>query len=100
MIFNGVDPTLLLGVVNDILRTIKEEEALNTINWFVIFQVKLAFLFFFRRLVYRVRDLRIWWYFVVVFTLLAGLVSLAASWFTCPYTNIYGIISKCCCAYW
>jgi magnesium-transporting ATPase (P-type) len=54
-----------------------------TLWWLVIFAVKLAYLFFFRRLIIRLRNLEIWWWCVVVFTIAAGLASLALSWLNC-----------------
>lgn len=94
VILHGADPVLLFSVLDDIPRTSVEENTAATIWWFVIYPVKLAFLFFFRRLIYRVRGLKLWWYFVVVFTVLAGLASLTVSWLTCPYFTIDGVICK------
>ncbi|MCJ1307077.1 hypothetical protein MMC25_000723 [Agyrium rufum] len=93
VILHGADPALLVGLLDRIPQTSMEENAISTLWWFVIVPVKLAFLFFFRRLLYRVPDLKIWWYIVVVFTILAGLTCIAVSWLTCPYFTVVGVIS-------
>lgn len=72
----------------------KEENAASTLWWFVIFPVKLAYLLFFRRLISRVPNLNIWWWFVAIFTVAAGCTCLAASWLTCPYFTLTGVLCE------
>ncbi|KAI4154580.1 MAG: hypothetical protein LQ340_001589 [Diploschistes diacapsis] len=93
ILLHGAEPDLIFGVLNEIPTTSKEENAASTLWWLVIIPVKLAFAVFFRRLVTRVRDLRLLCNFVIVFTILAGLVCVAVSWLTCPYFTTEGMIS-------
>lgn len=72
----------------------KQQNAAQNIWWLVIFSVKIAFLFFFRRLISRLRGLYIWWRVATTLTILAGLVSIAASWLTCPYFTIEGVLCE------
>ena len=88
------DPVSLMALLDEAVLDSKEQNAQYTVFAAAVFGVKLAFLFFFRRLVYRVRDLRIWWYFVVAFTVLAGFTSVAVGWLTCPDPTIQGVLSK------
>lgn len=94
ILLHGAEPDLIFGVLNEIPTTSKEENAASTLWWLVIIPVKLAFAVFFRRLVTRVRDLRLLCNFVIVFTILAGLVCVAVSWLTCPYFTTEGMICK------
>ncbi|MCJ1324812.1 hypothetical protein MMC10_001474 [Thelotrema lepadinum] len=93
-VLNDPDSVLLLSLLPSIPTIFKEEDAVQTIWWFVIFPVKLAFLFFFRRLVHRLRNLKIWWYCITTFTVLAGLTCVAVTWLSCPYFSLAGIICK------
>jgi hypothetical protein len=88
------DFDILANVLDDVPRISKLSNAAATLWWFVIFPVKLAYLFFFRRLIVRLRNLRIWWWCVVAFTIPAGLVCVAVSWLTCPYFTLQGVICK------
>ena len=86
---------LLLDVLDKVPKIAKMSNAASTLWWFVIFPVKLAYLFFFRRLIVRLRNLKIWWWCVVPFTIAAGLASLTASWLTCPYFTLEGVMCEC-----
>ena len=94
VILHGAESGLLLNLLDKIPEIAKESNAAATLWWFVIFPVKLAFLFFFRRLISRLRDLNIWWWCVLTFTVLAGLVSIAAAWLTYPYSTLEGVLCK------
>lgn len=86
---------LLVKVLDRIPEVAKEENASATLVWLVIFSVKMAYLFFFRRLVSRVKHLMRWWWFVVSFTVTAGFVCIAVAWLTCPYSSIEKVLSRC-----
>ena len=45
----------------------KEEDANAVLWWLVILPIKLAYLFFFRKLILRMRVLNIWWWCVMAF---------------------------------
>ncbi|MCJ1283686.1 hypothetical protein MMC26_003017 [Xylographa opegraphella] len=92
VILNGVEGGLIFTLLNELPEISKEENAAATIWWFVIVPVKIAYLFFFRRLISRLRDLNIWWWCVIVFTVTAGLACVAASWLTCPYFTATGVL--------
>lgn len=94
VVLNGGDPALVIKVLGSAVLTSRLQNTAWTLCWFVLFGVKLSFLFFFRRLVHRVRDLRIWCYAVIIFTTLSGLASLVCSWLTCPYFTMEAILSK------
>ena len=59
--------TQLGNLLGKVLTDFKEEDAAVTLWWLVIFLVKLAYLFFFRKLIVRVRALNIWWWCVIAF---------------------------------
>ena len=94
VILHGVESGLLFNLLEEIPKTSKENNAATTLWWLIIFPVKLAYLFFFRRLISRVRELNIWWWCVIGFTVPAGLVCIAASWLTCPYFTIQKVLCK------
>ena len=92
LVLHGFEDDLAFEVLEEIPRISKQENAATTLWWLVIFSVKLAFLFFFRRLISRLRNLNIWWWFAITLTIVAGVVSMAASWLTCPYFTAEGLL--------
>lgn len=88
-----------LNSLNKVLENLPKNSRLSntaaTLWWFVIFPVKLAYLFFFRRLILRLRNLQIWWWFVVSFTIPAGFACLAVSWMICPHFSLKAINCSC-----
>lgn len=93
LVLHGFEDDLAFKLLGEIPRISKEENAATNVWWLVIFSVKMAFLFFFRRLISRLRTLNIWWWFATALTIIAGLVSIAVSWLTCPYFTIEGLLS-------
>jgi len=93
VILNGAEGGLIFSLLDELPEISKESNAVATLWWFVIVPVKLAYLFFFRRLISRLRDLNIWWWCVIIFTVPAGLACVAASWLTCPYFTAIGVLS-------
>lgn len=96
VILHGAQSALLFPLLDKIPKIAKEENAASTLWWFILFPVKLAYLFFFRRLISRLHGLNTWWWCVTVLTVLMGLVSVAMVWLTCPYFTIEGVLCKCC----
>lgn len=94
VILHSGQDELLIDLLEVIPTISKEENAASTLWWFVIFPVKLAYLLFFRRLISRVPNLNIWWWFVAIFTVAAGCTCLAASWLTCPYFTLTGVFCE------
>lgn len=95
---SGNDHTFeILQEFNQVDRDItaaKMENGVTTVWFFLLFAVKLSYLCFFRRLIYRVQSLNIWWWCVTAFTIPAGLVCIAAAWLTCPYFTLHGILCE------
>lgn len=83
---------LLFNLLEVIPTIAKEQNAASTLWWLVIFPVKLAYLLFFRQLISRVYNLHVWWWFVAIFTVAACSISLAATWLTCPYFTVKGVL--------
>ena len=83
-----------IELLGEIPRISKQSNAASNFWWLVIFLVKMAFLFFFRRLTFRLRSLKIWWWFATTLTIIAGLVSIVASWLTCPYFTVEGLLCE------
>lgn len=84
----------LLDLLDTIPRILKMENAASMLWWCVIFPVKLAFLFFFRRLIIRWRKLYIWWWCAMASTVIALAVSVTVDWLTCPYMTLDGVICE------
>ncbi|MCJ1402777.1 hypothetical protein MMC11_005998 [Xylographa trunciseda] len=93
VILNGAEGGLIFSLLDELPEIAKKADAAATLWWFVIVPVKLAYLFFFRRLISRLRDLNIWWWCVIAFTIPAGLACVAAGWLTCPYFTAIGVLS-------
>lgn len=93
-ILHNVSAESLFDLFDDIPRTSKLENAGPTLWWCVIFPVKLAWLFFFRRLIIRWKNLYIWWWCATAITLAALAASLAADWLTCPYFTAAKVLCK------
>lgn len=88
VILHGPDLGQLLDTLNQIPEVSKRNNAASTLWWCVIYPVKLAFLFFFRRLIVRLPKLYMWWWLALPITMLAWAGALIAGWLTCPYTKI------------
>ena len=94
VILHNAETSIIFDLLVQIPTISKESNAAATIWWFVLFPVKLAYLCFFRRLIFRVRGLNIWWWCVLIFTIIGGIVSIVASWLTCPYFDLAGVLCK------
>ena len=91
---HGFENDLMFDLLGEIPRVSKTQNSAQTIWWLVIYFVKIAFLFFFRRLISRLRGLNIWWWLATILTTFAGLVSMAVPWLTCPYFTIEGLLCE------
>lgn len=94
LILHGFEDDLAFQLLGEIPKISKLADSATNIWWLVIFSVKLAFLSFFRRLTSRLRSLRLWWWFATTLTVIAGLVTIAASWLTCPYFTVKGLLCE------
>lgn len=95
VILHNAEASIVFDLLVQVPTISRESNAAATLWWFVLFPVKLAYLCFFRRLIFRVRGLNIWWWCVLVSTIISCLVSIAATWLTCPYFDLAGVLSKC-----
>ena len=85
---------LLNGLLDRIPTMAKLQNAVSMLWWCVLFPVKMAFLFFFRRLILRWRNLYMWWWCAIVLTVSALAVSVTAIWLTCPYFTLQGMLCE------
>ena len=67
VVLGSSDTTNLFNVLALIETSTKISEALSTLWWLVLFPVKLAYLFFFRKLIDRLPRLKIYWWFMISF---------------------------------
>ena len=79
---NGFNSTFVWGL-GHISNQVKKERIEISLSWLVVCLVKMAYLFFFRRLVSRLRGFNIWWWCVVAVVVSAALVSLMLPWLIC-----------------
>ena len=69
---------------NEVKLSDASDAMLNACNY----SVKLSFLFFFKGLLRRLRELMIWWWCVLVYVILAGLAAILATAAVCPASGI------------
>lgn len=74
LILLGMGDQLLLDVIMSIPKEYKEANAMSLLWWLVLFPVKFAYLFFFRKLVLRLGKIKTWWWCVTVFMVCADSV--------------------------
>ncbi|KAI4155734.1 MAG: hypothetical protein L6R39_001186 [Caloplaca ligustica] len=92
VILHGPDMNLLLKTLDQIPRISRHNNAAATLWWCVIYPVKLAFLFFFRRLIVRLPKLYVWWWWVLGITVLSWIGATVADWLTCPFTAVEKVL--------
>ena len=93
-LLNGLGGDLAFDVWGEITRTWKVENSEEILEFLVIYLVKLAYLFFFRRLIFRLRNLNNWWWVATSLTIVTGLVSEAAVWWTCPRFSVENLLCE------
>lgn len=91
---HGLDLGLLLDASHQIPGISRGNSAAFTLGLCVIYPVKLAFLFFFRRLAVRLPRLYAWWWLALTLTILAWVAAVVAVWLTCPFTSITKVLCK------
>jgi hypothetical protein len=70
------------------VRFVSTVFAHSTLSWGTIFAAKFSYLFFFRQLIDRIRNLVIYWRVVVTFTAMAAILSMLLIPVTCPHVDI------------
>ena len=61
----------------------KRIQAASALIWIAIYSIKYSFMFFFRKLVSRVRILGVWWWVVMAVVTLGGLASIPLAFIIC-----------------
>ena len=87
VILHGPDLALLIKTLAEIPHISRRNNAVSVLWWFVLFPAKLAFLFFFRRLIVRSPRLYMWWWWALAITLLSWAASMVVSILACPYVS-------------
>lgn len=95
LILLGMGDQLPLDVIMSIPKESKEANALAFLNWLVLFPVKFAYLFFFRKLVLRMGKIKTWWWCVTVFMVPAAIACFTVSQIACPHTGVVEVIERC-----
>ncbi|KAL8645630.1 MAG: hypothetical protein Q9226_007213 [Calogaya cf. arnoldii] len=71
--------------IQQLLKSVKIQNAAVVLLSATIFAIKLAFLAFFRGLIRRLKKLEIWWWCVLVVVVLSSIILICANFITCPY---------------
>ncbi|KAI4255553.1 MAG: hypothetical protein L6R42_006673 [Xanthoria sp. 1 TBL-2021] len=71
--------------IQQLLKSVKIQDAAVVLLSATIFAVKLAFLAFFRGLIWRLKKLEIWWWCVLVIVIISSIVLICSNFITCPY---------------
>lgn len=82
----GLEP-LSLEYINSSTDTSNFFDALECLSWTTLFAVKFSFLFFFRNLIKRLRDLEILWWCVLVICVPVAGVWICLPFIECPYVG-------------
>ncbi|KAL8896182.1 MAG: hypothetical protein Q9192_003220 [Flavoplaca navasiana] len=80
--------------IQQLLTSVKIQNAAVVLLSTTIFAIKLAFLAFFRGLIRRLKKLEIWWWCVLVIVILSSIFLICANFITCPYYD-ERILVKC-----
>ena len=86
--------------IQQLLRSIKIQDAAVVLLSTTLLSVKLSFLFFFRQLLRRLRKMMIWWWFVLAVTVPSTIVLICSNFISCSYFDerIFGkhdVSSRC-----
>ena len=82
-IIQGIEPLTAQWLETQVW-TIRLNYAGGSMLWVAVYCVKLSFLAIFRRLIWHARALKIWWFMVLVFVVLTGLISIGTDPMICP----------------
>lgn len=86
---HGPDLALLMRTLAEIPETARRTKAAPVLWWCVVFPAKLAFLFFFRRLIVRLPTLYMWWWCALAITLLSWVASTIAEILICSSVSLH-----------
>lgn len=112
---DGFQEVSLLEIIQDVPVQLKTATILLTLWWVTIFAVKMGYLLFFRKLIFRVRGLMRWWWVVMGFMVSIGffplsfdirhlsttdtsmqgvafIVNVVVSAITCPYPEVTDVL--------
>ena len=71
--------------IQQLLTSVKIQNAAVVLLSTTVFAIKLAFLAFFRGLIRRLKKLEIWWWCVLVIVILSSIFLICANFIACPY---------------
>ena len=94
VILHGPDLTLLTKTLGGLPEIARQNNAVGVLGWCTIFSAKLAFLFFFRRLIIHSPSLYMWWWWALAITLLSWVASTVAIIITCPYVSTQQVLCR------
>lgn len=72
-------------LIQQLLKSVKIQDAAVVLLSTTLFAVKLSFLAFFRSLIRRLKKLEIWWWCVLAIVIPSSIVLLCSNFITCPY---------------
>ncbi|KAL8709811.1 MAG: hypothetical protein Q9225_007392 [Loekoesia sp. 1 TL-2023] len=72
-------------LIQQLLKSVKIQDAAVVLLSTTLFAVKLSFLAFFRSLIRRLKRLEIWWWVVLAIVIPSSIVLLCSNFITCPY---------------
>lgn len=79
--------SVIFGKFDDIVPAVVQYlqilNSVSAVEWIAIYSVKVSYLIFFNKLTSRLRGLRIWWWFVVCFTIPCMIVSCLIGLYLC-----------------
>lgn len=76
-----------LDYINAAINATNVAYAADALACTTVFAVKLSFLFFFRHLIQRLRDLKILWWCVLMICIPVGIVCICLPFIVCPYVG-------------
>lgn len=82
----GLEP-ITVDYINSATKTANIAYAPLLLVWTTVFAVKFSFLFFFRNLIRRLRDLEILWWCVLVICVPVAVVCICSPFIECPYVG-------------
>ncbi|KAL9628181.1 MAG: hypothetical protein Q9204_006056 [Flavoplaca sp. TL-2023a] len=82
--------------IQQLLTSVKIQNAAVVLLSTTVFAIKLAFLAFFRGLIRRLKKLEIWWWCVLVIVILSSIFLICANFITCPYYDKRILGSEVC----
>lgn len=87
---NSIFLTTAFQIIPELLGTQRLSYAHLTLTWTVIFSVKFSFMFFFKNLIKRVKNLNIYWRVVVWINAVSYFLCISDVFISCPHITLAG----------